>query len=151
MILTRSLLHAGFKLFVVVCHVKEQILSGGDWVFGVHLQFIQEHSMQSLHHSLPLSLFAPSLIVQFFLLSFWNAKTYKQLFLCSWHQSLLTSKCGELWHTCCMLCWKPGSDTVMTEIWVTLHVTYYHLLLQSVSKMHGKSKRSQTHVLVQPT
>lgn len=48
-----AFLHAGCKLVVVVCQGTEQILSGGDWGLGVHLQFTQEHSMRSLHFHSP--------------------------------------------------------------------------------------------------
>lgn len=30
----------------------------------------------------------------------------------------------HFWHIFCMLCWTPGSGTVMTEMWVTLQCTY---------------------------
>lgn len=124
-----ALLRAGSRLFVLLRQVNPQILSGGDWLLGVHLQFSQEHSTQSLHQApTPSRLFTLSLILQFSLLSFWNANAHKQLFLCSWHHSLLSSNRGELWHTGCILCWTPGSHGVMTEIWVMLQCSYCNRL-----------------------
>lgn len=54
-----AFLPAGCTLLVAVCRGKGQTLSGGVWGLGVHLQFTQEHSMESLHFHTP-SLSSPS-------------------------------------------------------------------------------------------
>lgn len=123
-----ALLRAGLSLCALVSGQRTDFVR---WrlTFRGSLAVHREHSTQSLHHApTPSHLYALSLILQFSLLSFWNANAYKLLFLCSWHHSLLSSNCRELWHKGCILCWTPGSDRVMTEMWVILQRSYCNRL-----------------------
>ena len=111
---------------VVVCQGKEQIWSGGDWGLGgsftVHPRAF--HAIFTFPFT-PFTLYPPALLAPPFIIKVPSPLSLKHLltfFFLSFF--LFAVDTIRSWHIFRMLCWTPGSGTVMTEMWVTLQCTY---------------------------
>lgn len=103
----------------------------------------------------PLPLFTPLLIVRFFLLSFWNANIYEQLFLHCWHISLFSSICGELWYILHALQnaqerYCRDGDVSHTTMYTVTSVYWSPITLKCLPNALLIKTYSQTHKLLQP-